>query len=148
MAGINGIVLFIIGGVMAVYARFVASKTDNALMSVFFWVGMVIAIIGVLKILVGSKKKNKEQTPKGHPQHGISHEEMKRRASKHNKKKGKHNPRLQQHFQPTYQQHPQYPQQIQRAQQPAHMSIIMCRGCGTRHYPNANYCQACGARLK
>jgi uncharacterized OB-fold protein len=37
---------------------------------------------------------------------------------------------------------------IQTAQQPAHLTIIGCPRCGTRHYSHANFCQQCGTRLK
>ena len=134
MVKIPGIAFLIIGGIMAGYSKFIESRTDNSTMTVFFWIGVVFIVVGVLKLIfeISFRKSRKEK--------------------KLSKRDGKKQERLNRY---DTQEKNYYDQQIrgqdhhvERASQPVHQSIISCQRCGTKHYSHANFCQKCGNQIK
>lgn len=149
MAQIPGVIFVVIGGIMAWYSKYVESKTENTMMTIFFWVGVAFVAVGVLKIIFDYNSKMPKPVKKKNQEHRPQQAQM---HAQHQHYAQQHYPQQHQrqvHPQPVHNQH-QAAQRyhIQTAQQPAHLTIIGCPRCGTRHYSHANFCQQCGTRLK
>lgn len=112
-----------LGLVVAAYAKFVEVKNpDYNAMTLFFYVGLVMAAVGAAKLLL--KKTAKTET-------------------KATQKES------QQYAKQLDQQRKQWQQQVRQQQQhPAQHSIIKCPQCGAQHYATSQYCHRCGSRLR
>ena len=118
---------------MAGYSKFIESRTDNSTMTVFFWIGVVFIVIGVLKLIfeISFRKTKKKQHSK-----------------RESKKQGRPNRYDEQEKNYYDQQIRGQGHHVERASQPTHQSIIACQRCGTKHYSHANFCQKCGNQIK
>lgn len=52
MASIPGFIYLIVGGAVMAFSHFVMRSSESASMKLFFWVGGVLLVVGVFKILV------------------------------------------------------------------------------------------------
>ncbi|MBN1274846.1 zinc ribbon domain-containing protein [Candidatus Woesearchaeota archaeon] len=112
-----------IGAGMSIYAKIIQSKNPDAtVMALFFWLGIVMAVIGAGKYLLGKQGKEASRT---------EHEEQQSYTKQLNEQRLRW-------------------QQEQRRQQgnPAQHNVVACPRCGTKHYSTSNFCHKCGARLK
>ncbi|MBR9693354.1 zinc ribbon domain-containing protein [Candidatus Woesearchaeota archaeon] len=69
MVSIPGWAYSAVGVAIALYSKFVQSRSpDNKVMAIFFWVGVVFIIVGAFKLatqfLLGNRKKEQEATPR------------------------------------------------------------------------------------
>lgn len=59
-------------------------------------------------------------------------------------------------FKSFYKELPTKKEEQKSVQEPPHKTtshnptedLLVCQNCATKHYPNANFCQVCGAKLK
>ena len=174
MAKIPGYAYIIIGAVVAGFSIYINSLRDNKGMSIFIYVGIGLAIIGVGKIIFQimhrepKQKENKEHTGNQNVHHKTSHHVQ------------QHNPRRIQHHQNRnleaqhqtnnkFQNHPQqasHHSQIptthhQNSAYKTHQEHItqhtpqhsvfpkekICPGCHGKNSGHANFCMRCGHRL-
>lgn len=111
-----------VGIVMTVYSKTVEIKNPNAAgIVLFFYLGIIIAIIGLGKLVVERKKGEALQQER--------------------KEEKKYSHQLQR-------QEQQWQHQKRQQQHPTQHNIIKCPACGAQHYATSNFCHRCGARLK
>lgn len=63
MAGINGIVFFILGVCIAGFAYFVNVKAETPGMAFFMWLGIVMSFYGLVKFFIVGKFKKETINP-------------------------------------------------------------------------------------
>ena len=112
-----------LGLVVALYAKFVQTKNpDYNAMTLFFYIGLTMAAIGVGKLLIKRTAKTETKAAQTETKDYAKQLEEQRRR---------------------------WQQQQQRQQQhPAQHSIITCPNCGTKHYATSYFCTKCGTRLR
>lgn len=111
-----------VGIFVTVYAMFVRAKTpEYGAMTLFFWIGIAIIIIGVAKLALSKFRK-----------------EEAREERQEQKVYGKQ----------LHQQELQWQRQQQQQQRPAQYSIIGCPHCQAKNYAASNFCHKCGGRLR
>ncbi|MBD3209040.1 zinc ribbon domain-containing protein [Candidatus Woesearchaeota archaeon] len=116
---IPSIAWVIVGAAIAIFAKYTQLKDpDSTFMLLFFYLGIIITVFGLGKVVVKQFVSKEQQTMKGEE----------RRYDK----------QLRQQEHAMQEQH----------QHPARHNIISCPKCGTRHYTTSNFCHKCGARLK
>jgi hypothetical protein len=158
MSSIPGIAYLLIGSVVAGFSRFVELKS-NQRMGLFFYAGILFAIIGVGKIIftyINTKNKPKTHNttrPNTNMQNQTNprstQNQFGRTQVTNNHTQNSIN-RPAQHHRPTQTIHHITPNPT-HSHQPSkveHPSIIPCPSCGIKHYAYANYCMMCGQKIK
>jgi len=67
MAKIPGWAYAAVGVAVALYSKFVQSRNGSKVMSFFFWVGILILIFGVFKLVLSFITGKRERTPATRP---------------------------------------------------------------------------------
>ena len=112
-----------VGAFVTIYAMFVRAKTPNyGAMTLFFWVGIGLILVGVAKMAFKKERKAEARTE---------------RQEEKTYTKQLHEQQLQW----------QRSQQTQQ-QRPAQYSIINCPHCQAKNYAASNFCHKCGGRLR
>ena len=124
---------------MMIVSRIVNKQTETNSLIIFWYVGMLFIIFGIVKLII--KSVIKRTLTKKHRKSRHDREEHKRRydealenikhIQKDNFQKGEH--------------------QIQATQKKdyvQHATIVSCPACGTKHYDYAHYCMKCGTKMK
>ena len=147
-------VYIIAGAGIAFFSKFVQSRTDINSLQLFFYIGLVFILIGLIKIIFKAGKK-KEKALKAQPHHTAYHETHHKPKglfkTEHQHHQTAHNSHAH-HIHRTHDSQHQPKHHIHKTNQhqthPQHPSIIVCQSCGTRHYSYANFCMKCGVRIK
>ncbi len=129
MASIPSLAYVIIGAVMLAFSWFVNKTTDSKSLTLFFYIGGALVIIGLLKLVFRALFRKKDRKPRQPRQKNQvnqtgKHQPDKLKGSSHHVSRAK------------------------KSRQPSHPSIIACPVCGAKHYDYANYCMKCGARME
>jgi hypothetical protein len=145
MAKISGDAWLIIGAAIAIISQIVNATTDNKAMTVFFYIGLLFALIGIIKLILQHASKKKQKPIHQHPaHHQVNHQTVHTHphhiTQQHQQQTTHHTTRHQQTQQHV---HPQHSQQHQMF--PQH---ITCKNCNARNHTQSNFCHRCGARLK
>lgn len=121
---IHPIVYIIIGFAVSI----VSYNVDYTKLILFFWVGIIFIMVGLVKFLfVFLKKELKKTKIESTPHHkSNSHNQG---NYQHHKSQGNHNQKVQ------YNQH--------LAQQE-----VFCHNCGAKLSPKFHFCPGCGAKIK
>lgn len=107
------------GVVMAVYSKTVqVTNPDAAGILLFFYLGIIITIFGLGKLVIEKKQ-------------GEATKDVKKEEQRYGQQLQRQE-RQWQHQQPPVAQH----------------AIIKCPQCGAQHYATSNFCHRCGARLR
>ena len=116
-------VYVVIGVLVSGYAKLVQLKNpENTAMTLFFYIGIVLALVGFGKLGIRKSVKKEEKVQKAEKV-SFAHElHAQQRRWEHEQQRAVHHP--------------------------AQHNIIACPRCGTRHYSTSNFCHKCGARLK
>lgn len=112
----------LIGVGVSIFSKIVQIKDPtNAAMTLFFWTGVIFAIVGIGKFALEQFTKKEK----------IDEKKDKEKFMKQ-----------------IYNQQLHWQRQQQGNNQPSQYSVINCPKCGTKHYASSNFCHKCGARLK
>jgi ABC-type nickel/cobalt efflux system permease component RcnA len=124
MVSIPAIAYLVIGAGISAYSKFVARTTgDNLVMDIFFYIGLLLVAIGIIKFIFKGLNRKSKEPPKEHKHHEVHPAAQKEEAPTH------HQEAAHQH------------------QQAHHHTIIYCSGCGTKNYSTSNFCHKCGKAL-
>ena len=162
MAEIPGWAYVIIGVAVSIFSKIVNSKSGDNSMALFYYLGFVLIIIGIGKIIfnIVKKKKNVKHitAKKGIPRQPSIQERL-QKQQQNQARQGIQQPQIPaQQVHKNQGQHPHHMSEIQGNNHHInqakhnpniqHQSIISCPNCGTRHYATASYCMRCGSRLR